>query len=186
LRYFFAQTGHLPNNQPSNISVVGTKTPSMYLNPLKMTRLHTPASKCGLAAVLPKTFQSIKHENSPTYVPLSGTNNTNRNLLYGVVKAEDSTSATLTGFNLAMANLNFDFQIADGIRVCLENYMSARHHSEFWVKGGYIQIDKLPMLGNPKWFEKYLRVKIGHFQPNFGDMQFRRHGRWQCLVQPIC
>lgn len=130
-------------------------------------------------------FQSIKHENSPTYVPLSGTNNTNRNLLYGVVKAEDSTAATLTGFNLAMANLNFDFQIADGIRVCLENYMSARHHSEFWVKGGYIQIDKLPMLGNPKWFEKYLRVKIGHFQPNFGDMQFRRTDGGNALFNPF-
>ncbi|MEZ4894742.1 MAG: hypothetical protein R2778_17230 [Saprospiraceae bacterium] len=62
----------------------------------------------------------------------------------GVV-CEDTTSATLTGFNLAMANLNLDFQVADGIGFCLENYMSSRHHSEFWVKGGYIQIDKLPM-----------------------------------------
>lgn len=130
-------------------------------------------------------FQSIKHENSPTFVPVSAANNTNRNLLYGVVKAEDSTSATLTGFNLAMANLNLDFQIADGIRVCLENYMSARRHSEFWVKGGYIQIDKLPMLGNPKWFEKYLRVKIGHFQPNFGDMQFRRTDGGNALFNPF-
>lgn len=78
------------------------------------------------------------------------------------------------GFNLATANLNFDFQIEDGIRVCLENYMSARHHPEFWVKGGYIQMDKLPMFGNPEWFEKYFRVKIGHFQVNYGDQQFRR------------
>jgi hypothetical protein len=38
------------------------------------------------------------------------------------VKAEDSTSVTLRGFNLAMANLNFDLQISDGIRVALENY----------------------------------------------------------------
>jgi hypothetical protein len=130
-------------------------------------------------------FQSIKHENSPTYVPVSGTNATNKNLLYGVVKAEDSTSATLQGFNLAMANLNFDFQIADGIRVCLENYMSSRHHSEFWVKGGYIQIDKLPMFGNPKWFNDYLRVKIGHFQPNFGDMQFRRTDGGNAMFNPF-
>ncbi len=130
-------------------------------------------------------FQSITHENKPTYVPVSATNATNRNLLYGVVKSEDSTSAPLTGFNLAMANLNFDFQIADGIRVGLENYMSTRHHSEFWVKGGYIQIDKLPMLGNPKWFEKYLRVKIGHFQPNFGDMQFRRTDGGNAIFNPF-
>ncbi len=54
-----------------------------------------------------------------------------------------------TGFNLAAANLNFDVQLDDGIRVFLENYMASRHHNEFWVKGGYIQIDKLPMFNNP-------------------------------------
>lgn len=130
-------------------------------------------------------FQSLKHENAGTYAPVSGTNPTNRNILYGVVKAEDSLSATLTGFNLAMANLNFDFQIEDGIRVCLENYMSSRHHSEFWVKGGYIQIDKLPMFNSPQWFTDYLRVKIGHFQPNFGDMQFRRTDGGNTMFNPF-
>lgn len=109
-------------------------------------------------------YQSLTHENRPY----------KKNYLWGTVVAEDSTSAKLSGFNLAMANLNFDFQIEDGIRVCLENYMSARHHNEFWVKGGYIQIDKLPMFGSPQWFTDYIRVKIGHFQPNFGDQQFRR------------
>jgi len=130
-------------------------------------------------------YQSLTHSNKPTYVPLSATNATNKNLLYGVVTKEDSTSAPLSGFNLAMANLNLDFQIEDGIRVCLENYMSSRHHSEFWVKGGYIQIDKLPMFGNPDWFTKYLRVKIGHFQPNFGDMQFRRTDGGNAIFNPF-
>ena len=78
------------------------------------------------------------------------------------------------GFPLATANLNLDVQLGDGIRLSLENYMSSRHHVEFWVKGGYIQIDKLPMLGNPEWFTDKFRVKIGHYQPNFGDQQFRR------------
>ncbi len=78
------------------------------------------------------------------------------------------------GFNLAAANLNFDVQLGDGIRIFLENYMAARHHNEFWVKGGYIQIDKLSMFGNPSWFEKYLRVKIGHMEINYGDTHFRR------------
>ncbi|AEE49222.1 hypothetical protein [Haliscomenobacter hydrossis] len=109
-------------------------------------------------------YQSLTHENRPY----------KKNYLWGTVVAEDSASAKLSGFNLAMANLNFDFQIEDGIRVCLENYMSSRHHNEFWVKGGYIQIDKLPMFGSPQWFTDYVRVKIGHFQPNFGDQQFRR------------
>ncbi len=143
-------------------------------------------------------FQSLTHENKANYVK-NGADLRNRNILYGVAGttgsgantnwnlnvAGDSTSATLTGFNLAMANLNFDFQIGDGIRVCLENYMSSRHHSEFWVKGGYIQIDKLPMLGNPKWFADNLRVKIGHFQPNYGDMQFRRTDGGNTMFNPF-
>jgi hypothetical protein len=90
-----------------------------------------------------------------------------------------------SGFNLAAANLNFDFQIEDGIRVSLENYMSSRHHPEFWVKGGYIQMDKLPMFGSPEWFSKYLRVKIGHFQINYGDQQFRRTDNGNAMYNPF-
>ena len=141
--------------------------------------------KIRIGGAFTQDFQSLKHSNKPTYVATSATNATNKNLLYGVVKSEDSTSATLSGFNLAMANLNLDVQIADGIRVCLENYMSSRHHSEFWVKGGYIQIDKLPMFGNPAWFTNNFRVKIGHFQPNFGDMQFRRTDGGNTMFNPF-
>ena len=138
--------------------------------------------KLRIGGAFTQDFQSFKHSN--VIDPSLGANSS-KNYLYGVVKAEDTTSANLTGFNLAMANLNLDFQIADGIRVCLENYMSSRHHSEFWVKGGYIQIDKLPMFGNPKWFNDYLRVKIGHFQPNFGDMQFRRTDGGNTMFNPF-
>ncbi len=102
-------------------------------------------------------FQMLSHENtdnSPTKV----------NALYKLG----------SGFNLAAANLNFDVQVADGIRIYLENYMAARHHNEFWVKGGYIQMDKLPMFGNPEWFSKYFRVKMGHMEVNYGDSHFRR------------
>ena len=113
-------------------------------------------------------FQSLSHENVDTSA-------TKKNALWEVGP----------GFNLAMANLNLDMQIDDGIRVGLENYMSARHHNEFWVKGGYIQIDKLPMFNSPQWFTDYLRVKIGHFQPNFGDMQFRRSDGGNTMFNPF-
>ena len=141
--------------------------------------------KIRIGGAFTQDFQSLKHSNKPTYAATSATNPANKNFLYGVVKAEDSTSATLSGFNLAMANLNLDMQIGDGIRVCLENYMSSRHHSEFWVKGGYIQVDKLPMFGNPDWFTNNVRVKIGHFQPNFGDMQFRRSDGGNTIYNPF-
>lgn len=89
------------------------------------------------------------------------------------------------GFNLATANLNFDVQLADGVRMALESYMSSRNHSEFWVKGGFIQFDKLPMLGNPKWFEEYLTVRIGHMQVNYGDQQFRRSDNGNAAYNPF-
>src|SRR5690606_10352038 len=67
------------------------------------------------------------------------------------------------GFNLAMANLNLDVQIADGVRVNLVTYLSSRHHPETWVKSGYFQIDKVSFL-NSDFFDnlwKNLTLKVG-------------------------
>ncbi len=49
-------------------------------------------------------------------------------------------------FNLPTANMVFGAQLADGVRVNLELYLAARHHNETWVKGGYLQIDKLDFI----------------------------------------
>ena len=46
----------------------------------------------------------------------------------------------------AQANLFTDVQLADGIRMNVTTYLSTRHHNEAWVKGGYIQFDKLPFV----------------------------------------
>ncbi|MBK7232447.1 MAG: hypothetical protein IPH93_09320 [Saprospiraceae bacterium] len=140
--------------------------------------------KLKIGAGFSQEFQNLKHSNTPVYFAESQTNPINKNLLYGTT-ASDSTEATLRGFNTAMANLYMDAQLGDGIRVSVETYMSTRHHNEFWVKGGYIQVDKLPMFGNPEWFSKYLRLKVGHFQPNFGDMQFRRTDGGNSMFNPF-
>ena len=79
------------------------------------------------------------------------------------------------GFNLAMANLITDVQLADGIRLELTTYLSTRNHNEAWVKGGYIQFDKLPF--KSAFFDKlmeYATIKIGHMEINYGDQHFRR------------
>lgn len=121
--------------------------------------------KVKVGGAFTQQFQALSHSNTatPNIDTINGT-------IYNLNKLYPLTS----GFNLAAANLRIDVQLADGIHVALENYMSSRHHSEFWVKGGYIQIDKLPMFGNPDWFTKYVTVKIGHFGINYGDQQFRR------------
>ncbi|MBL7803289.1 MAG: hypothetical protein JNL02_06105 [Saprospiraceae bacterium] len=141
--------------------------------------------KVRIGGAFTQNYQYLTHKNAAKFA--AATNGANKNLLYGVQKDAglDTNQATLKGFNLAQANLNFDVQLGDGIRVSLENYMSARHHNEFWVKGGYIQIDKLPMFGNPEWYTKYVRVKVGHFQQNFGDMQFRRSDGGNGMYNPF-
>lgn len=121
-------------------------------------------------------FQSISHSNTADVNDFPfGPGTVDLNQLYPLS----------SGFNLATANLRFDVQLEDGIRITLENYMSSRHHSEFWVKGGYIQIDKLPMFGSPDWFTNYVTVKFGHFGINYGDQQFRRSDNGNTFYNPF-
>ncbi len=91
------------------------------------------------------------------------------------------------GFPLAMANFNIDVQLADGVRVSLISYMSSHHHNEFWVKGGFFQIDKVGFLGsefmNKLW--KNLTLKVGHMEINYGDAHFRRSDGGNALYNPF-
>ncbi|MFI5171216.1 MAG: hypothetical protein ACHQFW_02440 [Chitinophagales bacterium] len=115
-------------------------------------------------------FQALSHSNTADAVLKDNTltstvgDSVNINALYPITN----------GFNLATANLILVAQLDDGISIKLENYMSSRHHNEFWVKGGYIQVDKLPMFGNPEWFTKNFTVKIGQMEVNYGDAHFFR------------
>ncbi|MDH5597900.1 MAG: hypothetical protein OEY34_02185 [Cyclobacteriaceae bacterium] len=90
------------------------------------------------------------------------------------------------GFNNATANLNLDVQLDDGIRLKLVTYLSARHHTETWVKGGYIQFDKLPF--NSALIDglmENLTIKIGHMEVNYGDAHFRRTDNGNAIYNPF-
>jgi hypothetical protein len=90
------------------------------------------------------------------------------------------------GFPLAQANLNLDVQLYDGVRLNLVSYMSSHHHNEFWVKGGYLQIDKVSFLKSEfmdnLW--KNLTLKVGHMEINYGDQHFRRSDGGHTLQNP--
>ena len=91
------------------------------------------------------------------------------------------------GANLATANLNLDAQLADGIRLNLVTYLSSRHHAEAWVKGGYLQVDKLTMLNSAvidKIMENVL-IKAGHMEINYGDAHFRRTDNGNAMHNPF-
>jgi hypothetical protein len=91
------------------------------------------------------------------------------------------------GFPLAQANLNLDVQLADGVRVSVVTYMSSHHHNEFWVKGGYFQIDKVGFLNSDfmdrLW--KNLTLKVGHMEINYGDAHFRRNDGGNTMYNPF-
>lgn len=90
------------------------------------------------------------------------------------------------GFMTAMANLYMDVQLAPGIRLNLTTYLSSRHHNEAWVKGGYIQFDRLPFKGKV-WDDimKVTTIKVGHMEINYGDAHFRRSDGGHTLYNPF-
>ncbi|MES2828042.1 MAG: hypothetical protein V4687_07805 [Bacteroidota bacterium] len=119
--------------------------------------------KVQFGAGFTQSFQGLKHENATG----------------GLYKISP-------GFNTANANLFMDVQLSDGIRLNLTSYLSSRHHNETWVKGGYIQFDKLPFKGQV-WDDimSVTTIKIGHMEINYGDQHFRRSDGGQTLYNPF-
>ncbi|HZY26165.1 MAG TPA: hypothetical protein VFE71_10085 [Bacteroidales bacterium] len=120
-------------------------------------------------------FQALKHQN--TAVPVYDENGVNTNQLISLTN----------GFNRAMANLNIDAQLADGIRMNLTMYLSTRHHEETWVKGGYIQFDKLPFLKSDfiNNIMKSFTIKIGDYEIDYGDQHFQRSDGGNAIYNPF-
>ena len=90
------------------------------------------------------------------------------------------------GFNNAVANLYLNAQLAQGIRVAMTTYLSARHHQESWVKDGYFLIDESP-IDNAllNGIMKYATLKVGHFEINYGDAHFRRSDNGKAMYNPF-
>ena len=110
-------------------------------------------------------FQGIRHDNS------------------GTVVLPDLES----NFNLATSNLDFDVQLDNGLRMHLRTYLSSQHHPEAWVKGGYLQVDRLDFIseGFASELMDHLRIKVGHMEINYGDAHFRRTDNAQAIFNPF-
>jgi len=118
-------------------------------------------------------FQALNHES--TGVPLDGDGNP-----LSLIEIGDN-------FNLPTANLDLDVHLYDGVRMHLRTYLSSRHHPEPYVKGGYIQIDKLNFIseGFMEDIMKNVRIKVGHMENNYGDAHFRRTDNAQAIYNPF-
>lgn len=92
-----------------------------------------------------------------------------------------------SNFNLPSANLDLDVQLYDGVRLHLRIYLSSRHHEETYVKGGYLQIDKLDFIKKDflsNVMDK-VTIKIGQMENNYGDTHFRRSDNAHTLYNPF-
>ncbi|MCC5938184.1 MAG: hypothetical protein JJU34_12970 [Lunatimonas sp.] len=131
--------------------------------------------KVRIGGAFAQQFQSLSHSNSAS--PMLNDNNVNLNQLMNIGP----------GFNLATANLNIDVALADGVRLNLVTYLSSRHHPESWVKGGYLQVDKVPFLNSPT-FDKIMEkvtIKVGHMEINYGDAHYRRSDNGNAFYNPF-
>jgi hypothetical protein len=129
--------------------------------------------KLDWGAAFTQQFQGLDHRNTAAAKMV---NNVNQNQLARIGH----------GFNNAMANLYVNAQLAKGVRVALTQYLSTRHHNETWVKDGYFLIDGSPIdndvLNN---IMKYVTLRVGHFEINYGDAHYRRSDAGNAIYNPL-
>ena len=126
-----------------------------------------------IGAAFAQSFQSLSQSNTAAPRMVGG-------------KDQNKLIAIGAGLPLASANLILNAQVADGIVVSVESYLASRGHEQFYVKGGYLQIDASPL--NVKVLNtlmKYTTVKVGMFENNFGDSHFRRSDAGQAIYNPF-
>lgn len=143
-----------------------------------------PATKDGLNQFEPKFSTNV--EFNGLKVRIGGANT----LQFQGLQHDNSAGSLAdleSNFNLATSNLDFDVALAPGMRMHLRTYLSSQHHSEAWVKGGYIQIDQLDFIeeGFLSNVMDHVRIKVGHMQNNYGDAHFRRTDNGAAILNPF-
>lgn len=121
-----------------------------------------------------QSFQTLDHSNTADPKMVAGVN-------------QNELISLVPGFNLASANLALKTQLADGIALNMELYLASRHHNETWVRGGFIQFDKVPFLKSDfiDNIMKYTTLKVGQMEVNYGDAHFRRSDGGNSIYNPF-
>src|SRR6202008_1778525 len=129
--------------------------------------------KLMLGGAFLQDFQSVDHSNTATPNLVNGVN-TNQLADIG------------PGFNNAGATLYVPAQLARGISVHMTSSLSSRHHSETWVKDGYLQIDESPIdVPALNSIMRYATIKFGEMELNYGDSHFRRTDNGNAIYNPF-
>jgi hypothetical protein len=172
-----ADSSRAPKANPASTATVGLRnvdgTETRFEAPKQSTEFLGMRIEIGGAFMV--GAQALDHSNSAA-PKMSADGKTNVNEL----------AAIRGGFNLPTANLNLGVQLAKGIRMDLESYMSSRHHNEFWVKGGYATIDASPFdVPALNKIMEYVTIRAGMYEPNYGDALFRRTDNGNALNNPF-
>jgi hypothetical protein len=134
--------------------------------------------KIDFGGAFTQQFQGLDHSNTATAKMLTGTDG----------KPYDANKLVQIGhgFNNAVANLYINAQLAKGIRVSMTSFLSSRHHNETWVKDGYLLVDASPIdISALNTLMKYLTLRIGHFEVNYGDAHYRRTDNGNAMYNPL-
>ncbi len=157
---------------------------SAYAQQLKDLQYFRPTGKAGLNVFEAPKTAGVEYEGF--YVRTGGDFSV---IFHGMShENDDGTLIDLSNnFSLPTANLNFDVQVEDGLRMHLRTYLSSRHHSEAWVKGGYFQIDNLNFIEDGFLSElmEVARFRFGMDEINYGDTHFRRSDNAASLYNPF-
>ncbi|MFI5256594.1 MAG: hypothetical protein ACHQRK_04970 [Gemmatimonadales bacterium] len=162
----------LPPVEIQHLRPAGQRGLNVYESP-KDEGVPFTGFKVNWGGAFTQQFQNLTHQNTAAPKVVLGVD-------------QNSLIPIGSGFNNANANLVLNVQLARGIRVALESYLSARHHQESWVKDGYFLIDASPIDNSllDKIME-YATLKVGHFEINYGDAHFRRSDNGNTLYNPF-
>ncbi|MCC5940191.1 MAG: hypothetical protein JJU37_01510 [Balneolaceae bacterium] len=123
-------------------------------------------------------FQALDHENAGPF--RTGTDEDGNPIMSNIFNIGPN-------FNLATSNLDIDVQLHNGLRMHLRTYLSSRHHAQPYVKGGYMQVDRLDFIqeGFMDELMDKVTIKFGHMEINYGDAHFRRSDNGQTIFNPF-
>jgi len=164
-----AQEGKLDNLKPRDKSGL-----TVFENP-KDTVSTFDHLRVKVGGAFALQFQGLQHKNNAT--PVLNATGVNTNQLFDIGN----------NINLPTANLDLDVALYDGVNLHLRTFLSSRHHNETYVKGGYLQIDKLDFIekGFAENIMKYATIKVGQDQINYGDAQLRRSDNAYAIMNPF-
>jgi len=153
---------------------------NMFETPKTDTQFTGPKVEFGGSISMP--YIALSQSNNVTAATVPSTTDATKTMANPQTLFKNSPN-----FALSMANLNINSYLADGVTLQVSLYLASKHHNETWVKGGYVQFDKIPfikldLLDN---IMKYTSIKVGQMDVNYGDAHFRRSDGGNAIYNPF-